>query len=187
MTKRKDGSSAKTLEWYLRRASEQDSDALYELLCVPEVYRYLCDGAPPPREQVEQWVELNREDNAASGQGLWLLENDVRRLAGCVTLDAGGNIRTGELVYLLHPKYWGQGLATRMSWAVVERVFREGLLDRIVAGADTPNHASIAVMRRLGMKYLRDVSYPLGQGVEYVLRHDDPKPIPEPDPFPWCA
>ncbi|NEP83510.1 MAG: GNAT family N-acetyltransferase [Okeania sp. SIO3B3] len=181
MTKRKHNNSAKTLEWHLRRASEQDVDALYTLLCVPEVYHYLCDGMPPPRCQAEKLIELNSADNAANGLGLWLLENDTHQLAGCVSLDADSRPRTGELIYLLHPEYWGQGLATRMSWTVVERVFRERLLDQIIAGADGPNQASIAVMSRLGMKYLRAVRYPLGPGVEYVLRHDDPKSTLLPD------
>ena len=183
MSKRKNNNSAKTPEWHLRRASEKDVDALYALLCVPEVYRYLSDGVPPPRRLAETLIELNRAENAASGLGLWLLEDDAQRLAGCVSLGADNRPRTAELIYLLHPDYWGQGLATRMSWTVVERVFREGLLDQIVAGADDPNRASIAVMRRLGMKYLRAVRYPLGPGVEYVLRHDDPKPTPLPDLF----
>ena len=72
-----------------------------------------------------------------------------------------------------------------MSWTVVERVFRERLLDQIVAGADSPNQASVAVMRRLGMKYLRAVRYPLGPGVEYILRHDDPRATLLPKPLSW--
>lgn len=181
MRKRKNNSSAKALEWHLRRALEQDLDALYALLCVPEVYRYLSDGVPPPRWQAEQWLELNCADNAASGLGLWLLENDAHRLAGCVALGADSRPQTGELIYLLHPEYWGQGLATRMSWTVVEKVLRDRLLEQIIAGADVPNQASVGVMRRLGMKYLGAVSYPLGPGVEYILRQDDPKPTPLPE------
>ncbi len=184
MKKHNRKSSTKTQEWFFHRASEQDVDALYALLCVLEVYRYLSDGVPPPREVAEKWVELNRAENFASGLGLWLLEDGAQGLAGCVGLDADSRPRTAELVYVLHPAYWGQGLATRMSWTAVEHVFRERLLDQIVAGADAPNQASIAVMRRLGMKYLRTVQYPLGPGVEYVLRHDDPKPTPLPDQFP---
>lgn len=183
MKKFKNYSSAKSLEWHLRRASGQDVDALYALLCVPEVYRYLSDGVLPPRLQAEKWIELNRADNPARGLGLWLLKDVTHRLAGCVCLEAGSQPRAGELAYLLHPEYWGRGLATRMGWTVIEHIFREKLLDQIVAGADGPNQASIAVMIRLGMKYLRSVNYPLGPGVEYVLRHDDPKPTPLPVPI----
>ncbi|NES68598.1 MAG: GNAT family N-acetyltransferase [Okeania sp. SIO2D1] len=133
---------------------------------------------PPPRWQADKWIELNCADNVASGLGLWFLEDDTQRLAGCVALEPDSRPRTDELIYLLHPEYWGQGLATQMSWTVVERVFRERLLDQIVAGANGPNEASVAVMSRLGMKYLHAVRYPLGPGVEYVLQHDDPKPTP---------
>ena len=76
--KRRSNSPAKTLEWHLRRASEQDVDALHALLRVPEVYRYLSDGVPPPRWRAEKWIELNRAENAASGLGLWLLEDDTQ-------------------------------------------------------------------------------------------------------------
>lgn len=173
-----------TLKWRLRRASEQDVDALYALLCVPEVFRYLMDGVPPPRWRAQKWIELNSIASASCGLGLWMLDGDGEQLAGCVSLEAHSLPRTAELMYLLHPEYWGQGLATRMSCTVIESVFRKRLLDQIVAGADEPNQASVAVMSRLGMKYLRSVRYPLGPGVEYVLRHDDAKPIPLPDPVP---
>ena len=177
-------SPTETSPWYLRRASERDVAPLHTLLCVPEVYRYLSDGSAPPRWRAEKWIELNRAESASRGLGSWVLENDAQRLAGCVILEANSRPRTAELIYLLHPEFWGQGLATRMSWTVVESVCRERLVDQIVAGADGPNKASVAVMSRLGMKYLRAVRYPLGAGVEYALRHNDPKPTPLPDPRP---
>ncbi len=88
------------------------------------------------------------------------------------------NIWSGT--YLLHPQYWGQGFATRMSWTVIQQAFETGHVDQIVAGADAPNTASVNVMRRLGMTFLRTVQYPLGPGVEYTYRRDDPVPIPLP-------
>jgi hypothetical protein len=43
-----------------------------------------------------------------------------------------------------------------------------------------PDAASLAVMRRLGMRFHKDVHYPLGAGVEYVLHRDDAGPLPKP-------
>lgn len=170
-------------EWRLHRATERDVDALYELVCVPEVYRYLADGAAPPRWRAEEWIGLNRTEPVSAGQGLWLLEDGTGGLRGCTSLEADDRPRTAELIYVLHPEVWGRGLATRMSWTVVEHAFRNGSVDRIVAGADEPNRASIAVMQRLGMRHLRAVEYPLGPGVEYVLLRDDPAPDPLPAPI----
>jgi hypothetical protein len=76
-------------------------------------------------------------------------------------------------VNLLHPRWWGHGLATRMSWTVMHQAFEAGHVEHIVAGADTPNTASVAVMRRLGMQVLRTVQYPLalrGRFFHKVLR-----------------
>jgi RimJ/RimL family protein N-acetyltransferase len=67
----------------------------------------------------------------------------------------------------------------------MQRAFEAGHVEQIVAGADMPNTASVAVMRRLGMTFLRTVQYPLGPGVEYVYRHDDPAPMPLPTAIPF--
>jgi len=158
---------------------------VHALLCIPEVYRYLCDGAAPPRSVADEWIDLNGAESASRAHGLWLLVGDSGRVAGCVALGPAERPRSCGLDYLLHPEFWGVGLATRMSWTVVEWALRNGGLEGVVAGTDLPNEASAAVMRRLGMSFLRDVSYPLGPGVEYLLRHDDPAPDPLPATIPW--
>jgi hypothetical protein len=38
----------------------------------------------------------------------------------------------------------------------------------------------LAVMRRLGMRFHRNVQYPLGGGAEHILYRDDPGPVPRP-------
>ena len=160
----------------LRPATRADVDRLVALLRVPEVHRYFADGVEPTRRQSEEWVgRHDAASDAASGLGLWLLEDCTGRLLGCVSLEATDAPRTAELIYLLHPEVWGQGLATAMAWTVLERGFADQQLDRIVAGADVPNTASVAVMQRLGMTYARPVEYPMGPGVEYTLHVDDPK------------
>jgi RimJ/RimL family protein N-acetyltransferase len=168
--------------WLLRPVTDADGDRLHALLTVPEVYRYLADGEPPPREIVDAWIARSHADFAAAGVGLWLLEDGAGELAGCVRLEVTGPT-TAELIYALHPRRWGSGLATRMSWTVMRLALDDGALDDIVAGADEPNVASIAVMRRLGMSHARAVQYPLGAGVEYRFRRGDAPPAPTPAPI----
>lgn len=167
----------------LRPAADDDADALHALLCVPEVYRYLADGTAPPRSAVEGWLARSHADFSACGLGLWVLEDDRACLDGCVRLEAQPELRSAELMYVLHPRRWGAGLATRMSWTVMQLAFQGGRIDRIVAGADAPNTASVAVMRRLGMAFLRSPQYPAEPGVEYVFRRGDPAPAPLPQPI----
>ena len=160
----------------LRPVSAADAEALLALLALEPVYRYLNDGAPPTRAQLDGWL-----DAAAAardpGLGLWRLDAADGALAGCVRLSEGPDgVAWAELSYLLHPARWGRGLATAMSRAALERAFEVGAGDCVIAGADAPNVASIAVMERLGMRFLREVAMPAGPGVEYVLRRAELAP-----------
>ena len=78
---------------------------------------------------------------------------------------------SAEILFALHPEVWGRGLATSMSRAVMSQAFQCEGCESILAGADAPNGRSFAVMDRLGMKFLRHVEYPAGQGAEYLVTH----------------
>lgn len=80
---------------------------------------------------------------------------------------------SAELTYALHPKFWRQGWALRMSHTLLGACFRRGVINQIWAGADLPNIRSIEVMKRLGMSFKGSVTYPAGEGIEYVILRDD--------------
>jgi RimJ/RimL family protein N-acetyltransferase len=71
-------------------------------------------------------------------------------------------------------------MAARMAWTAINHAFRSQRIAAVIAGADSPNDASFAVMRRLGMRFYKNVQYPLGAGAEYILHRDDPAPKPKP-------
>lgn len=77
-------------------------------------------------------------------------------LDGCVVgncvLDLRGRAQ-GEISYVLHPDYWGRGLATAAARQLVQLGFDEHALHRIFATCDPRNTASAAVLGRLGMQY----------------------------------
>ena len=77
-------------------------------------------------------------------------------------------------------RYLFDNVATRMAWTAITRAFASPHIDYIVAGHDLPNTASSAVMRRLGMRFHKNVRYPLGAGAEYILHRDDAGPMPRP-------
>jgi RimJ/RimL family protein N-acetyltransferase len=166
--------------WRLRAANLNDIDGLHALAASPLVYRYLFDGALPDKEYVKRLVAQSIANAGETGLGMWFLEDVSTRYAGCVELRAYPSPRSAEVIYLLDPRYWGQGLALRMAWTAITHVFLSSQIDSVIAGADLPNTASLAVMRRLGMRFHKDVQYPLGAGVEYVLHRDDAGPLPKP-------
>lgn len=136
------------------------------------MYEFLSDGAAPERAAVDEWMVA--ATSAEPPFGLWLLEDDDGELLGCVRLATVDDMPgAAELTYVVHPDYWGQGLATAMSRTVIAMAFSVTACEQILAGADLPNSRSIVVMQRLGMQYLRDVEYPAGPGVEYRLMRSD--------------
>ena len=146
---------------------------VHALLCVPEVYEYLADGIEPPRAIAEAWVRASERDFEQYGGGLWAIDlPDLSKRHG----DILGLVRLGdysdkglELTYLLHPVIWGNGYAAQMAQVAINECFARGKVDKIWAGADVPNKASIEVMKRLDMQFVRDVDYPAGKGVEYEI------------------
>ena len=166
--------------WRLRAADLSDTNGLYALASIPLVYRYLFDGAPPYKEFIRGRVAESVANAGETGLGMWFLEDVSTRYAGCVELRPYPAMRSAEVIYLLDPRFWGRGLALRMAWSAITYAFSSSQIHTIVAGADGGNAASIAVMRRLGMRFHKDVLYPLGAGVEYVLHWSDNGPVPTP-------
>lgn len=169
--------------WRLRLVTINDIDGLFGLAGMPQVNRYLFDGKPPDRDFIAARVTQSIANTAMPGLGMWALEGAGAACDGCVELRPYPSPRTAELTYLLNPCQWGQGLAVRMAWTVIAEAFRLGQIDAVVAGADIPNMRSFAVMRRLGMRFHKEVHYPLGPGVEFALSRDEPGPSPKPRPI----
>jgi len=145
--------------------------SIHHLLSVPSVYKYLADGQPPAKTIAHAWIAEAAQDQQFFGAGLWALTpaDPKQVLCGLVRLSDHINGRM-ELTYLLHPDCWHLGLATRMAHTVLGECFKRGTVDAVWAGADEPNTASLAVMRRLGMAFIGFADYPLGRGLEYEIQ-----------------
>ena len=166
----------------LRWVEDADGERLHELFCLPDVYRYLADGAAPDVAITRQWIRRSHaERQTVGGIGLRLLIDADDVLIGCVRTHLLEEPRTAELTYVLHPAVWGRGLATRMGWTAMQAAFDGGAVERIIAGTDDPNTASRAVMERLAMRFLRSTRNPRWRGVEYLRERRDPPPDPIPE------
>ena len=158
----------------LKLVAPGDETEVHTLFCIPEVYEFLADGRPPPEAITWSWVAESESAWSAFGGGLWALRSrqPSEGLMGIVRLGFPEN-GSAELTYALHPKFWGQGWALRMSHTLLGACFRRGAINQIWAGADLPNIRSIEVMKRLGMSFKGSVTYPAGEGIEYVILGDD--------------
>lgn len=74
-----------------------------------------------------------------------------------------------DLGYRFLARAWGRGLATEAGVAVLDAGFARADVTVVRAEADRRNTRSVAVMRRLGMRWFRDFEDELGPAVEYRL------------------
>jgi RimJ/RimL family protein N-acetyltransferase len=146
----------KTRRLILRPFTESDLDDLYAIQSLPEVARYLY-WEPRDREQVRQALL-----SMVRGWAL-MTEGDVLALA--VVLPSTGTVigdvilkwtsiehRQGEIGYVFHPGYGGQGFATEAATVLLRLGFDDLRLHRIIGRIDGRNTASARVLERLRMR-----------------------------------
>ncbi len=127
----------------LRRAREDDLEAMHAVLSHPVAMRYW--SSLPHRELAEtrEWLgNMIAADPAES-------DDYVVEYAGRV-IGKTGCYRLPDIGYILHPDMWGRGLATEALTAVISRVFERHPLPAISADIDPRNTASIRLLSRLG-------------------------------------
>ena len=129
----------------LRRARMDDLDDLHRVFSHPDAMRYW-DSLP--YEDIEQTRHLLTGMVAASETESddFVVEYQGRAIgkAGCW--------RMGEIGFILHPDYWGRGLAHEALRAVIPHVFDALPVDRLEADVDPRNDASLKLLAKLGFR-----------------------------------
>lgn len=142
------------------RVTAGDLDDLVALWSEPRVARWL--GGVRPEADVAAFLLWNLDHWDREGFGLWVLrEHPDAAPVGYTALwrrVVGGAIEV-ELAYALQSDAWGRGIATEAGRAAITIAFDRLALPSVVAYALPANHASLAVMGRLGMAYEREVEH----------------------------
>ena len=125
-------------------SSEEANDALTKMIAFWE------------QRGFGRWAVVNKSTNHMVGLcGLRLMED------------------TPELFYVFAKDVWGLGLATESAKACLRYGFEELGFDRIVAACRHANAASIRVMKKIGMRYEKDIKYQGVDAVCYAITRDN--------------
>jgi RimJ/RimL family protein N-acetyltransferase len=176
----------------LRPVTAADHPLLLAHWTLPDVRRFLFDGAALSAAEVSETIEESARDFAAAGYGIWLIRERVRAdLAGpgpagpepsgteligteLIGTELVGTVGlrplddTGlEIFYSLAPGAWGRGYATEAARAVVSHALGTLGLPEVLAEVDEGNTASVAVIKRLGMVPYAVVPGELGPMTRY--------------------
>jgi ribosomal-protein-alanine N-acetyltransferase len=151
----------------LRPLSADEVNSLHRISNEPNVRLYLWDDEPVSEETIKSLIA--QSDRMLSEGKIGLFGVRMRASEGligfCGFVRLGG-MEESELWYELTQKVWGRGIATEAAWACVRYAFEEVGMERVIAGADAPNTASLRVIKKLGMKYLGNIN-PGAQEVPY--------------------
>ena len=134
-----------------------DVDAVHAIWTHADVRRYLCDDRVVSLQQSRDWLTTSARNFDTRGFGLWGVRVEGGAMAGVVGCQRWPSSDEPELMYALLPGWWGQGLATETTQAVLAHVFERLGHPLAVAATDPPNQASIRVLDRLGMVFAERV------------------------------
>lgn len=132
----------------------------------PEVMRYITGGTPWSEERIRKFVDRQVELYAERGFCRWrLLDAATGEFLGFCGVGFWGDGWEPEIGWWLARQHWGRGLATEAARCALRDAFERVALDRIVSVAMAGNAASIKVMEKLGLRWLRDFE---NEGVKLV-------------------
>ncbi len=144
----------------LREITLEDKDDMFTLHSDPKVQKYT--GEPPIRtlEEMEEAIKARHDNYGRYGYGRWatFLKDEMTFVgwAGLAYLPEFDEI---DLGYRFIPRFWGLGIATEVSHAILEYGFETLELQRIIAIAMKENKASIRVMEKLGFEFEKYAPY----------------------------
>lgn len=160
----------------LRQFTARDWDDFYRIRSDPEVMRFIT-GAPPTPEQIKAAFEktLQRWEEQKFGR-LAIRFHDSEELIGWCGLDLLDKSDEVEVGYAMLPKFWGQGIASEVAAACIRYGFESLKLERIVAVSFPENVASWKVMKKLGMRYVKNARFYDKDVVYYEINRTEFRP-----------
>jgi RimJ/RimL family protein N-acetyltransferase len=145
------------------RVAQDDADELTLLLRDPRVKKTLFTNRHVPTGiEITADIIGKNEHWDAYGFGVWTLRDrstgEFVGRAGMQHTPVTGEDEV-ELLWVIAPARWNQGLATEIARCAVEIAFEALGLERLIAFTLVDNHASRRVMEKAGLSYDRDIDH----------------------------
>jgi [ribosomal protein S5]-alanine N-acetyltransferase len=135
----------------LRKWTDADCDALFEIMCDAEVVRYIADGKPFTLEKVIEFLTWAKNYELENGFCRWaVVEKPSGEIIGSCGFARPHETNEIELGYLFARKHWSKGYATEIAEAVAEYGFNKLGIREIIALTDLENIASRRVLEKIG-------------------------------------
>jgi len=156
-----------------RLMGQADAQALWLLDQDPEVMRFINGGKPNSIETINEVFlpRMQAYTDASQGWGLWQVCDKVTtEYLGWVLVRPmdfftdNPKLKDVELGWRFFKKAWGKGYATEAAMAIKDAVTAQTDIKHVSALALAGNVGSIAVMTKMGMKFIKEYTHndPIG-------------------------
>ena len=139
----------------IREHLPEDWKAAHVYAVLPEVYEFM-EWGPNTEQQTKDYINHSiamRAQSPRTTYELAIVMHDTDQLIGGVGLKRDDrNPHNTELGYCLSSHYWRQGYATEAVSRAIDYAFRELGFHRVFATVDPTNKASIALLKKLGLR-----------------------------------
>jgi len=146
-----------------RKITLDDKEKLFRLHSDPDVQKYTGEPVVKSIGEIEKAIRTRINDYEKYGYVRWatFLKSEMQFVgwAGLAYLPEFDEI---DLGYRFLPEFWGSGLATEASRAILTYGFDKLKLKKIIAIAMKENKASIRVMEKVGMEFDKFTPYESG-------------------------
>lgn len=143
-----------------------DANALFQLHCDADTMRFVRNGHPESRHEVEELVRNYIFQQANFPWAKWRLADQDGHLIGRAGF--GGTNDDREISYLIARSHWGQGLATEVSSGLVEWHLSSAPHARLRALVALGNDASARVLDKVGFQKYATEDYQGSMCWKYV-------------------
>jgi len=157
-----------------RLMTAQDNELLFELDQDPAVMQYLTNGKPTSRGSISNIFipRMLSYRNPDKGWGLWQVNiNESQQFIGWILVrpmaffSESPEWHNLELGWRFKQSSWGKGYAFEAANTIKNALINQGNITHLSATALAENSASIKLMEKLGMGYLKSYLHkdPLGE------------------------
>ena len=133
-----------------------DAEDAVSLLADPEVSRFMGDGPLTADEAGALFGRVFTKVYADDLFDVWAVRRDGRYV-GHAEIKRTDQVDGHEIIYALAKPAWGAGLGTELARALVRHGFDTLGLPRVYATVAEANHASLALLGKLGFVHERDI------------------------------
>ena len=157
----------------LREFQPEDVQQLAPILAHPQVMQFSSTGVLSVSETAAK-IQSFIQSYQHYGFGKWAVihqaSNELIGYCG-IAIEQLDHRDEREIGYRLNPAFWGQGLATEAASAALQYGFEQFKFPYVLGIVELGNHASVNVLKKLGMHYQRRTQFHGGEVDVYCIEN----------------